>query len=214
MKKQNVRQVAPSLSLPPFSFSLFLPPLLLLLVSCVTAHTALSPSEGCHDSFSTLSPSPPYAGGSAESALLHHKHFFILFISPRLCLPAERFLCSVLNKLNEDMLYKAAALSVPQFKLHRRRKSMLYHRFLLLWHTTWLNLDAFSLSDTRILSLTEKKLFGVPYTKLLPAHAELYEPALTVYLNGFNAAFSCSYSTTNCPLLAWFLVPTSTIILQ
>lgn len=54
---------------------------LVLLVSCMTAHTALSPSEGCHDSFSTLSLSPLRAGGSAESALLRHKHFFILFIS-------------------------------------------------------------------------------------------------------------------------------------
>lgn len=67
-------------------------------------HTALSPSEGCYDSLSTLSPSPPPAASSAESALLYRNHFYIPFLSPGASHPTERLLCSILNRLNEDML--------------------------------------------------------------------------------------------------------------
>lgn len=89
--------------------------------SCSQTVTALSPNRGCHDSLGA--PSPPYAVGTADSALLHRSHFFILFTSPLPRIPAE-LLCAVLNMLNEDERLKGKSFECTPVKVTRNKQDI------------------------------------------------------------------------------------------
>lgn len=96
MKKQHVRQEAP----------LLLFHLLLLTPLCHRAQAAMT--------VPALRLRLPLLRAPAAALSLHssatNTSSFCLFV-PRLCLPAERLLCSVLKQLNEDMLLKGSSFA-------------------------------------------------------------------------------------------------------